>query len=75
MIDATAGGTLNSKTPEVVQELFEEMAMNSYQWNNSQAKPSKPTHVYDVDVVIALVVHVEAFSKNIDGLSIVKQLA
>ena len=71
MIDA-AEGTLNTKTPKVAQELFEEMTMNSYQWYSSKAKPSKLAHVYDVDVVITLVVQVKALSKKIDGLSVVK---
>ena len=37
MIDSTTGGTLNSKTPEATQELFEEMVMNDYQWCTYQA--------------------------------------
>ena len=34
MTDVVIGGTVNSKTPKEVQELFVKMAMNSYQWNN-----------------------------------------
>ena len=56
MIGVVVGGTLNSKTPKAIQELFEEMAMNNYQWHTSQAQLSESTHVYDVDIVIALVV-------------------
>ena len=56
MIGAVVGGTLNSKTLEAIQELYEEMVLNSYQWNNSWPKPSKPTCVYDVNAVIALAV-------------------
>ena len=74
MIDATVRGTLNNKTPEVAQELSEEMAMNNCKWNSSQAKPSKPTNVYDVDTVTTLTIQVEALSKKkIDGLSFIKQ--
>ena len=65
MIDTTTEGTLNNKTLEVIQELFKEMAMNSYQWINSWPKPSKLAHVYDVDVVTALAMQVEALSKKI----------
>ena len=64
MIDAGARGTLNNKIPKVAQELFKEMAMNSYQWCTNQAKPSKPTHVYDVDVVTTLAIHVEDLSRK-----------
>ena len=41
MIDAATGGTLNNKILEQAQELFECMAMSSYQWNPSRAKPNK----------------------------------
>ena len=75
MIDATTRGTLNIKMPEAAMELFEEMAINNYQWHNSRAKPSKQTHVYDMDVVTTLAMQVETLSKKIDRLSITKQLA
>ena len=41
MIDVVARGTLNSKKLEGSRELFEKMAMNSYQWYSSRAKPAK----------------------------------
>ena len=72
MIDAVARDTLSSKTLKVTQKLFEEMAMNSYRWHTSQVKPNKSTHVYDVDAVIALATQVEALSKKINGLSVIK---
>ena len=56
MIDAVVGGTLNTKTPKAIIELFEEMVRNSHQWHNFKAKFGKPTHVYDVDAVTTLVV-------------------
>ena len=71
MIDSAVGGTLNSETPEAVQELFEEMVMNDYQWCTSQAKPSKLTNVYDMDAIIALAVQVETLSRKIDGLLVI----
>ena len=43
MIYATVRDILNNKTPKVAQELSEEMAMNSYQWYSSKAKPNEPT--------------------------------
>ena len=71
MINAVAGGTLNNKTPEAIQELFEEMAMNDYQWCTSRAKSSKPAHVYDVDTIIALAVQVETLSRKINKLPVI----
>ena len=64
MIDILVRGTLNTKTPKVVMEIFEEMAMNSYQWHNSRAKHSKLAHMYNMDVVTALSVQVETLSKK-----------
>ena len=49
MIDAVVRGTLSNKTLEVVQELFEKMAMNSDQWNNSRANLSKLVQVIQCD--------------------------
>ena len=73
MIDTTTGGTLNANMPEGSMELFEEMAMNNYQWYNSKAKPSKTMHAYDVDTVTTLAVQVENLNKKIDGLMVTKQ--
>ncbi|XP_027357501.1 uncharacterized protein LOC113866902 [Abrus precatorius] len=70
MIDAAAGGTLNSKTLRVAQELFEEMAMNSYQWSFTRSKPAKSAGIYSLDAVTSLAMQVEALRKKIDGLSI-----
>ncbi|XP_027351168.1 uncharacterized protein LOC113862277 [Abrus precatorius] len=54
MIDAAARGTLNSKTPRAAQELFEEMAMNNYQWSSTRSKPAKSAGIYSLDAVTSL---------------------
>ena len=72
MISMAIKGTLNTKTPEAAMELFEEIAMNSYQWHNFRAKSSKLAHVYDIDVVTAMAVQLETLSKKINGLAIAK---
>ena len=56
MIDVATGGTLNAKTLNGFMELFEEMAMNNYQWYRSTAKLGKIAHVYDVNTITGLVV-------------------
>ena len=48
------------------------MEMNSYQWYSSEAKLRKLAHVYNVEVVTTLTVQVEALSKKIDGLLVIK---
>ncbi|XP_027333518.1 uncharacterized protein LOC113848267 [Abrus precatorius] len=75
MIDAAAGGTLNSKTPRAAQELFEEMAMNNYQWSSTRSKPAKSAGIYSLDAVTSLAMQVEALGKKIDGLSVNHQVA
>ncbi|KAG8489221.1 hypothetical protein CXB51_017300 [Gossypium anomalum] len=51
MIDATTGGTINNRTPEVAYEFIEEMSLNNYQWQVMRTKPTKTTGVYNVDAV------------------------
>ena len=74
MINAATRGTLNTKTPKGSMELFEEMAMNSYQWYNSRVKPNKTAHVYNIDMVTTLAVQVESLNKKITGLMVTKQM-
>src|SRR5262249_55747878 len=70
MIDATAGGTLNNKTPEAAYELIDEMATNSYQWQVDRAVTKKQAGVHNVDAVIALATQIELLNKKIDGMSV-----
>ncbi|XP_024022404.1 uncharacterized protein LOC112091897 [Morus notabilis] len=42
-IDAAAGGTILSKTPGDALNLFEDMAMNSCQWQNEQSTVKRAT--------------------------------
>ena len=61
---------MNAKTPEGSMELFEEMTTTSYRWYISRAKLSKTVHVYDVDMITALVVQDETLNKKIDKLMV-----
>ena len=72
MIDVVVGGKLNVKMLEGSMKLFEELAMNSYQWYSSRAKSSKIAHVYDVDTVTTLAMQMENLNKKIDGLMVTK---
>ena len=72
MINPIVGGILNNKTLEVTQELFKEMAMNSYKWHSSKAKPNSPTYMFFVNAIIALAIQVETLSKKIEGLLVIK---
>src|SRR5262249_45777508 len=70
MIDVAVGGTLNNKTPEATYELIDEMATNSYQWQVDRGATKKPTKLYNVDAVTALVAQIELLNKKIDGMSV-----
>ncbi|XP_048231232.1 uncharacterized protein LOC125370274 [Ricinus communis] len=69
MVDAAAGGAINSKTPEQAQDLIEEMATNIYQWQIPRARGPRPV-VYraEADPTAALAAQVELLSKKIEQL-------
>ncbi|XP_052199599.1 uncharacterized protein LOC127806389 [Diospyros lotus] len=67
--DATAGGTLMRKTPEEAYELLEEMAANSYQWDNERAN-KKGVGIYNVDSITALSVQIAELNKNLGNLGV-----
>ncbi|KAK8926051.1 hypothetical protein KSP39_PZI018317 [Platanthera zijinensis] len=69
MIDAAAGGTLNNKTPEAAQALFEEMAVNAYQWNVPRARP-KQAGIFEVDATAQLALQVERLTKQVAEMSV-----
>ncbi|KAK5776564.1 hypothetical protein PVK06_044524 [Gossypium arboreum] len=67
MIDPTAGGTINNKTPEDAYEFIEEMSLNNYQWQVMRTKPTKTVGVYNIDSVTMLSNQVELLNKKIDS--------
>ena len=69
MIDAAAGGSLNSKTPEAAYNLIEEMATNSYQWQSDRSQPRKAAGIHSLDSVTSLSAQIEALNKKIDKMS------
>ena len=69
MVDAVTRGKLNSKTPEQALELFESMAMNSYQWSTTRAKSNRIVGFYELDAVSGLATQIEALNRKIDGMS------
>ncbi|KAG8486099.1 hypothetical protein CXB51_019413 [Gossypium anomalum] len=68
MIDGTAGGTINNKTPEEASKFIEEISLNNYQWQIIRTKPTKIAGVYNVDSDTMLSNQVELLNKKIDGL-------
>ena len=64
-IDAAAGGTIMSKTPEDALDLFEEMANTQSLWSNTRAIPKKAGSI-ELDSLTKL----DSLSKRIDKMSI-----
>ena len=67
LIDAAAGGTLNSKTPEESLKLFADMAKNNYQWGNHRGK-QKVAGKLELDLMTSLVAKMEALSYQVATL-------
>lgn len=72
MIDSAVGGSLDSKTMEVAKKLIKNIAIRNYQWNSRGKQTSKIAGVLEVSKVTALVAQVEAMSKKIDSLLLLK---
>ncbi|XP_039116603.1 uncharacterized protein LOC120252498 [Dioscorea cayenensis subsp. rotundata] len=64
-IDAAAGGSLSSKTPEDAEIFIESMASNECHWSTRQ-KPPKAARIYEINDNTALAAKVEALTKRFD---------
>ncbi|XP_039118483.1 uncharacterized protein LOC120254446 [Dioscorea cayenensis subsp. rotundata] len=65
LIDAAAGGSLSSKTPEDAEILIEIMASNECHWSTRQ-KPPKAAGIYEINDNTELAAKVEALTKRFD---------
>ncbi|XP_039133248.1 uncharacterized protein LOC120270298 [Dioscorea cayenensis subsp. rotundata] len=65
LIDAAAGGSFTSKTPEDAEILIENMASNECHWSTRQ-KPPKAAGIYEINDNTALAAKVEALTKRFD---------
>lgn len=50
MLDATVGGALLNKTPEVAYGLLDELASNNYQWVSERSNPRIVVRVIEFDM-------------------------
>src|SRR5262249_44603896 len=64
LVDASAGGTLNYKTPNESLKLFEDMARNNYHWGNNKEK-QKVAGKYEIDVMTTIFAKMDALSKQV----------
>ncbi|XP_024029348.1 uncharacterized protein LOC112093949 [Morus notabilis] len=68
-IDAAAGGTILSKIPGDALNLFEDMAMNSCQWQNERSTVKRAVGIYDVDQTTSLMAQMALLTNQIQGLT------
>ncbi|XP_075475685.1 uncharacterized protein LOC142509480 [Primulina tabacum] len=68
-VDAAAGGTIFSKTPDEAYELLEQMTINSYQWPSERSGSRKPAGVYAVDPITSLTAQVSALIAQIAAMN------
>ncbi|XP_073037960.1 uncharacterized protein [Primulina eburnea] len=68
-VDAAAGGTVFSKTPDEAYELLEQITINSYQWPSERSGSKKPAGVYAVDPITSLTAQVSALTAQIAAMN------
>ncbi|XP_075504544.1 uncharacterized protein LOC142541982 [Primulina tabacum] len=68
-VDAAAGGTIFSKTPDEAYELLEQITINSYQWSSERSGSRKPAGVYAVDPITSLTAQVLALTAQIAAMN------
>ncbi|XP_073063971.1 uncharacterized protein [Primulina eburnea] len=64
-VDAAAGGTIFSKTPDEAYDLLEQMTINNYQYPSERSGSRKPAGVYVVDPIASLTAQVSALTTQI----------
>ncbi|XP_062114167.1 uncharacterized protein LOC133825205 [Humulus lupulus] len=68
-IDATSGRTILSKTLEEALILFEDMAMNSCQWQSERSTVKKVVGAFEVYQITSLMVQMSSLTNQIKGLT------
>lgn len=69
LVDATAGGAFDQKTPDEVYTLIETIAKNSYQWLSERIALRKPTaDVHGIDANAAYDARFASQDKKIDAI-------
>ncbi|XP_073049416.1 uncharacterized protein [Primulina eburnea] len=68
-VDAAAGGTIFSKTPDEACELLEQMTINSYQWPSERSGVQRTAGVYAVDPITSLTAQVSALTAQIAAMN------
>ena len=69
-IDACTGGSILTKTPPQVIALFEDMAMNSCQWQTEHASPSKTPGVLSVDQSTAVLAQLSMMNNHFKNMGL-----
>ena len=70
IIDAATEGALMGKKRDETQELLEEMALNSYQWQSDQAMPRKAAGVHEIDAISTIHAQLALLKKKLDAINL-----
>ena len=65
IVDATANGTLLSKTKDKAHRLLEEMSANNYQWSDKWSTAKKVVGIHEVDPIVSLSTQMSALANKI----------
>ncbi|XP_073294485.1 uncharacterized protein [Primulina huaijiensis] len=69
IVDAAAGGTIFSKSPDQAYDLLEQMTINSYQWPSERSGVKKTAGVYAIDPITSLTAQVSALTTQIAAMN------
>ncbi|XP_073057158.1 uncharacterized protein [Primulina eburnea] len=68
-VDAAAGGTIFSKSPDQAYNFLEQMTINSYQWPNEISGVKKKAGLYVVDPITSLTAQVSALTIQLAAMN------
>jgi len=69
-IDATAEGTLMTKTEDEAYNLIEEMTLNNFQWSTERAQPRRVGGKLEIDAITLLSAKVDTMTKRLDQMNV-----
>ena len=69
-VDASAGGSLWSKTPDQALQLIEEMAINSSQWPGERANVRRVAGMHELDRQTTILARLKQISTQISSMGI-----
>ena len=69
-LDPVAGGALMNMSVDEAYDMFENMALNHYQWPNGKGTQKRIPGKYDVEVLDIIVAKVDALTQKFDRMNV-----